>query len=245
VLAGSASYLNLTQISTSGRLSGVLYDENDWEGQPAVLAGSTVRVIGQSGVAITDTDGRFQFDHLLTVGRYPLYLESYKAVESDSGQLRYLGYTHRYRVFPDAMESLPLFRVSRAQMRAWNRQWGEPGARGGMVVAAFLHPDRFQSSMHLVPTTQSLLPASSESLTASMGTDGVLGTLGSFLSPYRNRVVGTHLPEGPAVMRLGDASRGNVWQELFFAAPNVVTVLGPYQMDSILPSVFGSRGSYE
>jgi len=244
VLAGSASYLNLTQVSSSGRLSGVLFDENDDEAEPAVLAGSTVRVIGQSAVAITDTQGKFQFDHLVTVGSYPLYIESYKAVETVSGQLSYLGYTHRYRIFPDAMQDLALFRVSRAQMRVWKQQWGEVGDMGGMVVAAFMHPDRFKSTMRLVPTTQSLLPHHSGILTASIGNDGVLGNLGSFLSAHHNRVVSTQIPEGPAVMRLGDVSRGNVWQELFFAAPNVVTVLGPYQIDTILPSS-GLRGSYE
>lgn len=239
VLPGADTYLDLRHLSSKQTLSGTLYDESSHEAEGVwPLGGSTVRVIGQSAaVAITDTNGYFRFSNLITIANYPIYLESYKVVESQDGVMRHLGYTHRYRVSPQDMENLNLYRIARSQIRGWVNQVPNGISReSGLVVAAFTEMEQVNPSLKWVPSVQSL--PSSANLTPATYTLSSEGTLkySEYLQVGEgNRILGAQLPEGPVVVRISDPlERKVVWSELFFATPGVVNMVGPYPFAKVV-----------
>jgi hypothetical protein len=241
VMAGTATYLDLSKISVDKKVSGILYDEVHTAEEPLwPLAGATVRVIGQaSAVVVTDSNGGFEANHLVTAASYPIYIESDKLVETDMGENKRSGFTHRYRILQKEMENLKLYRISRSQVKGWLKQLSGPinqetgieepiSKESGIVVASLSqmidsHPDlNLFPSVRAIPSSSSLVPE-----TYTLSSSGQLEVLAP-LQSTEPRFIGVQVPEGPVVTQVTDQGRNVIWSELTFASPGVINMIGPY-----------------
>ena len=218
VLAGKATYLDLTQISAK-TISGRVFDADISNAHG--LSDVRVKVVGQEvNSTMTTKSGKFKLENVWTIDSYPLFLET------DTGS----GYTHRYRVTQKQTENLSLFRLSSAQIQTWLGQLeGGVSSESGLVIAALPGFVSSQPSIKLIPKLQPLLsnlPLTPETY--------VLSTEGSIqddlkLTAETPRFISVQVPEGPVLAQVKDESTKNIlWSELTMSSPGVVTLLGPY-----------------
>ena len=220
VLAGTGTYLDLTQIS-QGSLSGQVLSVNDSDSDgPSPLRRAIVRVLGQdTQVGLTDASGRFQLENVLTVSTYPLF------VETDRGS----GYTHRYRVLPSKMKNVSLFRFSKWKIHDWVALLeGGLSPESGLVIAVAPYLANKYLQQDLIPTIRSI--SSTPTLTPetyTLSPDGGSLLTHTSLSPSQFRFLGVEIPEGPTIAQVVDESGHLLWGELTVSSPNVISIIGP------------------
>ncbi len=221
VMAGTATYLDLTEITSSSLTGKVLSVNNRPSGEANYLKNVIVRVIGQaSAVTSTDPVGAFALDNVLTFSDYPFF------IETDKGST---GFTHRYRMAPGNMDQVSLFRIPSWQIRDYLGQLeGGVSSSSGVVVAALphlvnSHPGYpFIPSVRSIPSSTSLVP---ETYTFSPENDLHVN---SPLIGDSNRFLGVEIPEGPVVTQVTDENKNVIWSELNVSSPGVINVVGPY-----------------
>lgn len=217
-LEGVASYMNLTHISQI-KVSGRVYDGSDSKVQ--TLSSVDVRVLGSvSARTQSDSSGGFSISNVLSVGDYPLYLET------DSLN----GYTHRYQVSPDQASSLVLYRLAVKQIQSWLSQLeGNISPESGMIVAAApnLVSERGDGA-GLIANVSSM--ASNPALKPEVYTLSADGSLqvSQPLDTYNSRFFSIQVPEGPVEVKVTDPHGRVAWSQIFMASPSVVNVVGPF-----------------
>jgi len=217
VMAGAATYANLTKIDTvtvTGAVRAI------GQSAPQSVRRSQVRVVGQPKATMTaKAGGRFSLPNAQVVGNYPLYLET------DASQ----GYTHRYRAFRSELGHLTLFRIASAQLDEWvSHLEGGVSPDSGLVMAALptLAGDTEQGP--LFPSVQSVLfssPLRPETYTLSGQGELMVNTP---LRPEAFRFLGVQVSEGPAMVHVENQSQQTVWSELIVSSPGVINLIGPY-----------------
>ncbi len=95
----------------------------------AGMKGLSVAVIGQDAKsAITDRNGSFKIQDVLTIGEHPVYLD---VTLSDKN------FKHRYKVMSDKTEGLVLFHLQSEQVSYWIGQLeGGVSPVSGLIVSA-------------------------------------------------------------------------------------------------------------
>jgi len=222
ILGGTATYADLTSMRKVTIIGKVL-DGSDV--QVRSMVGVTVRVLG-AVAAHTETSrgGRFNLENVLTVGDYPVYLETDAPA----------GYTHRYQLSPGQLQNATLFRLSDAAIQTWiNQLEGAISPDSGIVIAAAPGVFSAQSAKtKLTPIVQSLAP--SPTLRPEVYTLSPAGQMqvGEPMDAQNTRFISVQVPEGPAVARLIDPEKPTdqnlIWSELIMASPAVVNIIGPY-----------------
>lgn len=215
VLPGRATYVDVSRIRQR-RVAGRVFDASS--SAPVPIPGAQVRVVGQAAVATTGKRGDFEIRHVLSVGPYPLYLETETAN----------GFTHRYRVLRERTEQLSLFRLSERQISSWIAQLsGGISAESGIIVTAL--PQLAARHGELVPSARPLLPAVSLAPeTYVLSTDGHLAPEAR-LKAETPRFVSVQVPEGPVIAQVEDSTQSRVlWSELLVAQPGIINLVGPY-----------------
>jgi hypothetical protein len=222
ILGGTATYADLISLRKS-TITGKVLDGSD--AQVRSMVGVTVRVLG-AVAAHTETSrgGRFNIENVLTVGDYPVY------VETDAPA----GYTHRYQLSPSQLQNATLYRLSDAAIQTWiNQLEGAISPDSGIVIAAAPGVLSAQpAKTKLTPIVQSLAP--SPTLRPEVYTLSPAGQMqvGESLDAQNTRFISVQVPEGPAVARLIDPERPTdqnlIWSELIMASPAVVNIIGPY-----------------
>ncbi|MEO7163343.1 MAG: hypothetical protein ABI041_10525, partial [Bdellovibrionia bacterium] len=222
VIGGTATYLDLTQISYTSFYGQVVLTADEIKGQIG-LSRSTVRMLGQAAVSgVANAGGYFHFDDVMVVSDYPVF------VETDKG----LGFTHRYRVLPKNLQNLTLYRISRHHINDWIGQIeGGISEDSGIVLAAVPGIVAGQPDATLVPSFRSIAP------TLRMIPETYTLTPTDLLQPRtaldadENRFLGIEVPEGPVLAQVSQISgekKAVIWSELTIVSPNVVTLVGPY-----------------
>lgn len=222
VMSGVATYLDFTDVRVGAVSGKVVVGGKTKEGQPTSSANITVRIVGQSkAVGLTDTEGRFYFDQVLTISTYPFYMET------DRG----FGFTHRYHLNPgrDAnnhIENLVLYRISSKRVEKWLDQLeGGASKQSGLVVAAVPGViDQFKESL-LIPSVRSI--PSSTSLIPETYTVSARGALvpRAPLNLYETQFIGVQVPEGPVIAQVENENKEVVWSQLIVASPGVITIV--------------------
>lgn len=220
VLRGRATYLDLTSVSRKD-LSGHVYETKADDMKP--LVGATVSVAGQpSTLMLTGSDGGFNLRAVYTVSTYPLYVD----VETKLDR----GSNHRYRVAPEKMQGIELFRMSAELVQVWLDQL-ESGVspESGIVVGALPGLVKKHGEGRLFPLVKTLLsdPTLTPPETYTLSSAGQLD-FGPPLEATKGRFVSVQVPEGPAITSVEDNNRQVLWSELLFASPKVINVVGPY-----------------
>jgi hypothetical protein len=222
VLGGTATYADLRTIKKVS-LNGRVFDGSDSRSRS--MSGITVRVLGAlSAKTESAANGKFSIDNVLTVGDYPIYVES-----SARG-----GYTHRYQLAPKQLQNATLFRLSESAIQGWiNQLEGSISPDSGIIVAA---APQLLSSLpgkpRLIPAVQSL--ASNPTLRPEVYTLSAAGQMqvGQALDQQNVRLVSVQVPEGAAILRLLDSEKASdkalVSSEMIMVSPAVVNVVGPY-----------------
>lgn len=232
VLAKSATYLNLTRVSLKTVSGYVLSVQMDNQDEAPVVENATVRVVGAGSLAAqTGPDGWFEIPGVLTVGKYPFY------VETDKGNRKGPGITHRYRVLPKKAENLSLYRFSNDWVADWNSTLaGGINLAHGVVIAviprvvnqfphAALYPaiHSLAQKANAIPETYTLFQDEERHWLLEENTS--LQYTGTPLSG--TSFVGVEVPEGPAVVEVKDESTQTVWSEMIIASPWMINVVGP------------------
>lgn len=220
VLGGVATYTDLSVIKKT-IITGRVFDGSDFSARP--LNGVTVRVLGASNNhAETARSGRFTIDNVLTVGDYPIY------VETDAPS----GYTHRYQFAPNALKDVALYRLSDSTIQTWVSQLeGAISPDSGIVVAAVPRLIKGQSlKAKLAPSVQTLAP--NPTLRPEVYTLSGSGQMqvGQSLDAQNARFVSVQIPEGPAIARIIDseksAGQNLIWSDMIMVSPAVINVVG-------------------
>ena len=218
VLAGSSTYLDLTEAS-SVSLTGVVFDGQSDRSRG--IANAQVSVIGQPKAFVTtDARGVFAMEHITQLGHYPLYLDTNRGKE----------YTHRYRVIMgDRKEkNVALVRLSDQQITdTLGQLQGGISPESGIVAAAV--PGLISRVMDpaLTPSVTSLV--ANPSLVPETYTLSATGQL-AVQEPLRagfQRFVSVQIPEGPALVQTVGKQKTPLWSELLFISRGVVNVVGP------------------
>jgi hypothetical protein len=221
VLAGTGTYLDLTQYSVTRLAGQVFQGGNDLIlEEEQNLSYTTVRVIGQPDVAgMTDSEGKFNFDQVLTISNYPLF------VETDRGA----GFTHRYKVLPSQMDHLTLNRIPVRVIHDWLGQLeGGVNNQSGLVVASLSKMIQEHPELDLFPSIHTLNHSSNvgpETYTLSPTSELRVGTP---LQALDHRFIGVEIPEGAVIVQAAEKNNTIFWSELTIASPGVINVIGPY-----------------
>lgn len=222
VIGGVATYADLTQIKKT-TFTGRVFDGSDVNSRS--LSGVTVRVLGALNThAETTRSGRFTIENVLTVGDYPVY------VETDGTS----GYTHRYQFSPNKLKDATLYRLSENAIQTWIMQLeGAISPDSGIVIAAAPGLFKGQSAKaKLAPAVQSLAP--NPTLRPEVYTLSSAGQMqvGQALDAQNARFVSVQVPEGPAIARIIDSEKPSdqnlLWSEMIMASPAVVNIVGPF-----------------
>ena len=217
VLNGSSTYLDLTAV-TKRAFSGYVLDAGAQTRQG--VAGAAVSVVGQPNAVFFATEsGYFHLSEVYAVGNYPVYAETATTT----------GYKHRYRVSPDRMDGVDLYRMGDDQIRTWVGQLeGGVSPESGMIVAAV--PGLIQSygDGRLFPSAHSLL--GNATLTPETYTLSAMGGLeeSTPLEAAAPRYISVQLPTGPVVSQIEDNNQNVIWSQLVLAQPGVINVVGPF-----------------
>lgn len=217
VLNGSSTYLDLTSVSKRP-FNGYVLDATTQSRKG--ISGAAVSVIGQPNAVFFATEsGYFNLSEVYAIGSYPVY------VETSTAQ----GFKHRYRVTPDKMESMELFRMGDAQVQGWVSQLeGGVSPDSGMIVAAMPKLTRRYGDGRLFAGTRSLLlNRTLNPETYLISEEGALDA-GKPLEIAASRFISVQVPAGPVVTHVEDNNRNIVWSQLVLAQPGVVNVVGPY-----------------
>jgi hypothetical protein len=222
VLNGSSTYLDLTAVSKRS-FNGYVLDASAQSRKG--VKGAEVGVVGQRNAVFFATEsGYFNFSEVYTVGNYPIFVETNLRQPGAPD-----GFTHRYRITPDKMEAVELFRMADAQIDAWIAQLkGGVSPDSGLIVAAMPGLVKRYGEGRLFAGTRTLLP--NRTLvpeTYQISEQGEL-EVGKPLEYGAPRFVSVQVPSGPIVSRLEDNNRNVVWSELVPAQRGVVNVVGPY-----------------
>lgn len=217
-LVGTATYLNLTQISHI-KVGGKVFDGSEASVRP--LQGAEVRVLGSvSTHSQTDSFGSFTIDHVLKVGNYSIYFET------DAQN----GFTHRYQVSSSNVSDVVLYRLNEKLIQGWvNQLEGSISPESGLIVAAA--PNLVSASgkrAKLFPSVRSL--SSNPTLRPEVYTlsgDGSL-QVSTALDADNFRFISLQIPEGPAQVTLTEAKGGIAWSEMIMASPAVINMIGPF-----------------
>lgn len=217
VLAGHATYVDLTRIDVK-KLSGYVFDGDSQETPP--LGGVQVRLSGTSSQdVVTDSNGYFEINHVLTLDDYPVYIET-----DQSG-----GFTHRYEVKPENFKEAVLYRLSDSQISNWVDQLeGGISPESGLAVIA-LSPSVLERALQrkLLPRLSSLMKSSSLTPeTYSISPHGEL-QVQSPIDPQLPRFISVQLSEGPFVAEVVDERDQPIWSNILFAQPRIVNIVGP------------------
>jgi hypothetical protein len=215
VFGNTLSYADLTQFEKKPIVGKVL-DSSGASTQG--LTGVQVQIIGSGQTAVTNTQGVFRFENVLTFGNQPLF------VEAESNR----GYPHRYKVNPKAGK-LPLFFMSEEQVHDWVGQLdGGISTESGLIVGALPSLASVNEALKPVPSIKSLAvdpTLSPETYTVSGSGQLLVKTP---LSEANSRLLGVQVPEGPALIQLSDKDGKVLWSELLVVSPRVLSVVGPY-----------------
>jgi hypothetical protein len=222
VVGGTATFADLTTIRKS-TVTGKILDGSD--AQSRAMAGASVRVLGAvSTHTESNRSGRFSIENVLTVGDYPVY------IETDSNG----GYTHRYQLAPSQLQNAVLYRLSPSAIQTWTTQLeGAISPDSGIVIAAVPSIAANPATRgRLTPLVQSL--ASNPTLRPEVYTLSSVGQMqvGQSLGPQNTRFVSVQVPEGPAIAKVVDsekpADKNLVWSEMLMVSPAVVNIVGPF-----------------
>jgi hypothetical protein len=221
-VGGVATYIDLTSIHKV-TVTGKVLDGSDVHSRP--MAGASVRVLGALAThSETNRAGQFTIDNVLTVGDYPVY------VETDLNG----AYTHRYQLSPTQLRNTVLYRLSPSAIQTWTNQLeGAISPDSGIVIAA-VPKIAASASAHsrLTPVVQSL--ASNPTLKPEVYTLSSSGQMqvGQSLDAQNVRFVSVQVPEGPAVAKIVDAEKPTdktlIWSEVIMVSPAVVNIVGPF-----------------
>jgi hypothetical protein len=221
-VGGVATYIDLTSIHKV-TVTGKVLDGSDVHSRP--MAGASVRVLGALAThSETNRSGQFTIDNVLTVGDYPVY------VETDLNG----AYTHRYQLSPTQLRNTVLYRLSPSAIQTWTNQLeGAISPDSGIVIAA-VPKIAASASAHsrLTPVIQSL--ASNPTLKPEVYTLSSSGQMqvGQSLDAQNVRFVSVQVPEGPAVAKIVDAEKPTdktlIWSEVIMVSPAVVNIVGPF-----------------
>ncbi len=216
VMAGTTTFLELA-VPTAKSINGVILDASERDTAP--IANVWVEVVGQPAKrARTNAKGEFKIDGVLTVGNQPLFLQS----DHQSS------FTHRYRVVPEKLSNLVLFRLQKEQIETWmNQLAGGVSAESGLVVVAM--PQLVQQADEaLFPAIlplhdkQSLTPE-----TYSLSPTGQL-QVNTPISSEAPRFLGVQIPEGAVIAQVENKAQKVIWSELVPTGKGIVNLIGPY-----------------
>lgn len=219
VLEGASTFVDLTSVS-HGDLKGRVLDGGD--SGAGALSDVRVRVLGKSGAEVeTDADGRFEIPDVVTVGSYPVF------VESDAEE----GFTHRYQIMPDRMGAATLYRLDAESINTFLSQLeGSVSPDSGLVLAAVPGLVASQGeNAQLAPSIKSL--AVNPTLHPELYTVSSSGQLevGHSLDSVTTRIFSVQVPEGPALMKVrAGRNRNVIWSTLVISSPGVVSIVGPF-----------------
>jgi hypothetical protein len=222
VVGGIATFADLTTIRKT-TFTGKVLDGSD--AQSRTMPGASVRVLGASSThAETARNGRFTIENVLTVGDYPIYIET-----DSSG-----GYTHRYQLAPRQLKDAVLYRLSPSAIQTWTNQLeGAISPDSGIVIAAV-------PSIAATPGTRGRLTPAVQTLASNPTLKPEVYTLSSGgqmqvsqpLDAQNSRFVSVQVPEGPAIAKVIDSEKPAdnhlVWSEMLMVSPAVVNIVGPF-----------------
>lgn len=185
---------------------------------PHGVAKVAVTVVGQDGLtAITDSQGRFQIEGVLTSAGENLYLDAI----SDEKSFR-----HRYRI-ANPSEELGLFWFTEEEVNQWVSQLeGGISSASGLVIGAF---PGLASEVGAALDGR-LLPLSDANLKPELYGLGAGNELleSNQLSASQSRLIGVQVPEGPNLLTFLNSRGESVYSEILVAQPGVINVVGPY-----------------
>jgi hypothetical protein len=213
-LGGHATYLPLVAPKPA-RFRGFVYDASSARAKG--LKGISVRILGQSPAAMTSPSGAFELNGVLTVGEFPVFLET------DSRD----GFTHRYRILPEQADSVGLFRFEPRLLHAWLSQLeGGVSTDSGLLVAA-VPPTALEKTGEAFASTRPILAATTltPETYALSAQDRLL--VDAPLEAAAPRFLAVQLPDGPSQATVEDKAGRTVWSEIVFASPRVINVAGP------------------
>ena len=217
VLNGSSTYVDLTAV-TKRSFSGYVLDAGAPTRQP--ISGATVNVVGQPNAVFFTTDsGYFHLSEVYAVSSFPVFVESSTPT----------GFKHRYRVTPDHLDEVELYRMSDAQVQGWISQLeGGVSPESGLIVAAVRKLTDAYGDGRLFPTTRSLL--ANTTLTPETYTLSIQGDLevGKPLDMESSRFLSAQVPAGPNISEIQDNNHNVVWSQLVVSQPGVINVVGEY-----------------
>lgn len=217
VLSGVATNIQVTDPRVR-KLVGSVLDAGD--AVAAGLAGVRVRVLGNAlaeGV-MSGKRGAFAVPAVVTISGHPVW------VETDSAD----GFTHRYQVSGDNLESAALFRMSSAQIQGWIGQLeGGVSPESGLIIAAVPGelaaaptPGPFHPMIRILGGDSTLKPE-----TYTISSDGRL-EVDKALEPASPRFLGAQIPEGAVVAEFGTPDHSATWSQIQVTSPRVINVLG-------------------
>jgi hypothetical protein len=220
VMSGHATFLDFSEIKRE-TLRGVVADGRAAEFKG--MKGVQVQVAGQTAaVAVTKKGGEFVIGNVVTMGAYPLHIETTVAK----------GFTYRTKLHrsPDQpLNDVVLYQMSDQQITDWvNQLEGGVSPESALIISAVPTVISTGEEETLYPATKAVLDHSIlQPETYTVGVDGKL-KVGVPFTPATARALSVQVPEGPVIHMVQDKNGKTIWSELVIASPKVVNVVGPY-----------------
>jgi hypothetical protein len=220
VISGHATFMDLSDIKKE-TLRGHVADGRAAEYKG--LKGVQVQVAGQTAsAAVTKKNGQFTIGNVVTIGAYPLHIETTVAK----------GFTYRTRLHRSEgqlLDNVILYQMDDMQITEWvNQLEGGVSPESAVIISAVPTVVSTAEAEVLYPATKSAIEQSTlQPETYTVGADGKL-RVGVPFSPATSRALSVQVPEGPVIHFVSDKNGKTIWSELVIASPRVVNVVGPY-----------------
>jgi hypothetical protein len=231
ILEGKATFLDLSR-PVMKRVSGKVLDRELMTRSSATLGPtepSIVRLAGQTSPwTKTDQNNFFKMDEVLTVSHYPLFLDVERAGRTSL----------RYRVLPEKLSSIVLYRMKEREIDSWRAQLSlihqDQGGGGlelsrdsSLVVGYLRNPISRNSDLDLLPYLRPLPSRSSRDSVAYVRSPGGLLERDIYLNVHDSRILGTQLANSGFLLGIQDEDGKPLYSEWGYTSPGVVSVVGP------------------